>query len=301
MTEPASRRALMWITYPGTMAAAFLVNAALLATGLSVTVSAYAAILLGATAVTVWEIVIPYERSWRPSGSDIRNDLVFMVTVQMLLPQLLLLFVGVTLVRYLETLDISITQLWPRSLPLALQVGIMLLAAELLRYWMHVAAHNTAILWRLHAIHHSPSKLYWLNVGRFHPVEKALQFLLDSLPFILLGVGADVLALYLIFYAVNGFFQHSNIDARYGILNYVISSSELHHWHHSKLIHESNRNYGNNLIVWDLVFGTWFLPRHRRVGDLGLLNPDYPMTFLGQMTAPLTPHLDKKGAPAHVD
>ncbi len=33
-----------------------------------------------------------------------------------------------------------------------------------------------APLWRLHEVHHSPDILYTLNVGRFHPLEKALHF-----------------------------------------------------------------------------------------------------------------------------
>ena len=170
----------------------------------------------------------------------------------------------------------------------------MLLVAEFFRYWLHIAAHNTKFLWRFHAVHHSPHKLYWLNVGRFHPIEKAFQFMLDMLPFILVGVGESVLVLYFVFYAVNGFFQHSNVDARYGVLNYVVSGAELHRWHHSKLIEESNRNYGNNLIVWDLLFGSWFLPRNRRVGDLGLINRNYPLDFASQMKTPFAPGLDKE-------
>jgi len=74
----------------------------------------------------------------------------------------------------------------------------------------------------------------------------------------------------------------------------VISSAELHRWHHSKLIHESNRNYGNNLILWDLLFGSWFLPRDRRVGDLGLINRDYPLDFESQMKTPFAAGLDKQ-------
>ena len=66
---------------------------------------------------------------------------------------------------------------------------------------------------------------------------------------------------------------------------------------HSKLIKESNRNYGNNFIVWDLSSsGSWFLPKDRRVGDLGLLNPDYPLDFVSQLTTPLKPGLDKQRA-----
>lgn len=137
-------------------------------------------------------------------------------------------------------------------------------------------------------MHHSPQKLYWLNVGRFHPLDKALQFLLDALPFMLLGVGESVIALYFVFYAVNGFFQHSNIQMKFGLLNYIISSAELHRWHHSRVAAESNSNYGNNLIIWDLIFGTRFLPDDREIHELGLKNRYYPMTFSEQMRTPLT-------------
>ena len=95
-----------------------------------------------------------------------------------------------------------------------------------------------------------------------------------------------VATLEIVFYAINGFFQHSNIRLRFGVLNYLISSAELHRWHHSRVVGESNRNYGNNVIVWDLLFGTWYLPRERQVDRLGLTGRDYPTGFLGQLVAP---------------
>ena len=101
---------------------------------------------------------------------------------------------SLTLLAYLDPFALA-TWLWPSTQPLVVQVALMLLVAELLRYPLHVAAHNTKILWRLHAVHHSPKKLYWLNVGRFHPAEKALQYVRDTLPFILVGVGEEAVAL----------------------------------------------------------------------------------------------------------
>jgi len=284
------RDVLAWAAYPSTMVGAFMVNAALLSAGLPILVGSYVAAAFAAGAVMFFEFMIPYDKAWQPRWTDVKNDLFFMVAVQMVLPQLVGLFLALTLLGYLEPM----AQLWPSALPLALQVALMLLLAELLRYPLHIAAHNTKTLWRLHAVHHSPKKLYWLNVGRFHPVEKTMQYALDTLPFILVGVGVEAVALYFVFYAVNGFYQHSNVNVRYGPLNYLVSGPELHRWHHSKLVHESNRNYGNNLIVWDLIFGTWFFPKHARVGDLGLMNRNYPLNFLSQMVAPLTPGLDKK-------
>jgi sterol desaturase/sphingolipid hydroxylase (fatty acid hydroxylase superfamily) len=132
-----------------------------------------------------------------------------------------------------------------------------------------------------------------VNVGRFHPIEKAIQYLFDALPFIILGVSEEVLALYFVFYGINGFFQHCNIELRLGWLNYVVSGPELHRWHHSRKTRESNSNYGNNLIVWDIIFRTYFLPKDQMVGDLGLLNPNYPLGFLSQMKTPFIKGIDK--------
>jgi len=279
-------RLLPWIAYPGTLALAIAAHLALLQTGYPLLTSTYLPVLAGALLVTGLETVIPYEPAWRPGRADIANDTLFMLVVQVLLPRLLALVAVLAVIEPLRDLQSGIAALWPHHWPLAGQLLLMLLAAELLRYWLHRLAHTWAPLWRLHAVHHSPEKLYWLNVGRFHPLEKTLQFLLDALPFMLLGVSEQVIALYFVFYSINGFFQHSNIRLRYGVLNYLVSSAELHRWHHSRLSAESNHNYGNNLILWDLVFGTWFLPQRRSITDIGLQNRAYPTSFVAQLRSP---------------
>jgi sterol desaturase/sphingolipid hydroxylase (fatty acid hydroxylase superfamily) len=69
-------------------------------------------------------------------------------------------------------------------------------------------------------------------------------------------------------------------------LNYIVGSAETHHWHHSRLPREANANYGNTVIIWDLLFGTWFLPAGREVAELGLKEREYPRTFLRLLRAP---------------
>ena len=82
-------------------------------------------------------------------------------------------------------------------------------------------------------------------------------------------------------------FQHCNLDLRLGPLNWIFSMAELHRWHHSTLIVESNRNYGQELIVWDAVFGTRFLPPGReppeRIGIPDL--PRFPTGYLAHLSS----------------
>ena len=159
---------------------------------------------------------------------------------------------------------------------------------ELGQYWVHRLQHETDLLWRIHALHHSAPRLYWLNAARFHPFDIGLNAIAANFVLILLGAGLDVLVLWLLFSAIHGIFQHANIPVRIGPLNWLFSMTELHRWHHSRLVEESNRNYGQNLIVWDVVFGTRFLPADREPSrDIGLSDlPAFPMRYLAQLASP---------------
>ena len=279
-------------SYPVVLGSGFAVYAALASRGWPVTGASYAAVLIGAVLVTLHELRLPYRTQWRPSASDVGTDALFMAVVQAALPLLLSFTLVVALAGLLDAGGLSVSGLWPHDIPIAAQVCLMLLAADFPRYWLHRAFHRFAPMWRLHAVHHSPHRLYWLNVGRFHPIEKAVQYTVDALPFVLMGVAPQVLAAYFVFYAINGFFQHSNCEVRLGLLNYIVSGPELHRWHHSERSEESDHNFGNNLIIWDVLFRTRFLPPDREVGPLGLRNRAYPPGFLAQMRTPFVKGLE---------
>jgi len=271
--------------YPAAIAGAFGLFAALQGAGAPLVVSTYVPILVTAAVITWMELRFPHRGEWLPAKGEVATDLTFMAVVQLALPPLAGFMFAYGLIEPARSLDLPLQSLWPHGWPIWIQGALMVLAVDFLRYWLHRAAHENAALWRLHSVHHSVEQLYWLNTARFHPLEKTLQMMLDSVPFLLMGVDARVLSLYYLAYATNGFFQHSNIRLRYGVLNYIVGSAETHRWHHSREPREANANYGNTVIVWDLVFGTWFLPAGREVGRLGLHDP-LPRSFVGLMKAP---------------
>jgi len=257
-------------------------------------IATYLPVIVGAVMIAGLEWTYPYKQQWWAEKQEWVQDAIFMGLIQGVFPKIVAVAVLFSLSQVLHTQDILVKGWWPTHWPVPLQMLLMMVAADGLRYWLHRWAHEWEPLWRFHAVHHSPHKLYWLNVGRFHPIDKGLQLCLDTLPFLLLGVGEEVLGLYVVCYAINGFFQHCNSDLRLGPLNYLISGPELHRWHHSMVKHESNHNYGNNLIIWDLLFGSWYFPTEREVQDLGLVNRAYPSAFLEQMTVPFIPGADKR-------
>ncbi len=278
-------------SYPVIIFAGFALYMTFAEVGLDVRVASYGAALAGVCFIVLHEVVLPYRKDWRPPAEDVRTDTLFLIVVQVAIPYLLAITVVIGLAGAIQAAGLTVNIFWPHNLPVVLQVALMLLAADFMRYWLHRAFHRYPLMWRLHAVHHSPPQLYTINVGRFHPVEKSIQYALDTLPFALLAVAPEVLAAYFVFYALNGFFQHSNCRVYLGPLNYIVAGPELHRWHHSRRGREMNSNFGNNLIVWDTLFKTRFLPEDRDVETIGIRNRRYPMGFFVQMRSPFVREL----------
>ncbi len=244
--------------------------------------------------IWAWEFILPYRAHWNKSDGDLGTDAIHL-TVSGLLTKFikpLYIFLLIPAVGFLGS-RFGSDELWPHHWNLVAQLALVLVLCEFGRYWFHRFAHSVPWLWNLHAVHHSPNRLYWLNAGRFHPLERFYLQIPELLPFILLNPSEPILMMYLVLNSAHGFYQHANIQTRIGPLNYVFSMSELHRWHHSKVIEQSDNNFGNILILWDLVFGTFYLPRDKEVGSIGLLNPDYPKNYIGQIIAPFQHRRDK--------
>jgi len=273
---------LPYLWYPLFLTGAIVAFGVALSAGAHPLLAAYPPIIVTGLAIVLLEQRFIERPDWRPTWRDVKSDLAFMAAVQIAVPRLLGAAAVILLAGWMH--DRAASGLWPHDWPLAVQVLLMVLLVDLMRYWLHRACHDWPLLWRLHEVHHSPDILYVVNVGRFHPFEKALHFCFDSVPFLLLGVAPEVLAGYFLLYSVNGFFQHSNLCLRYGWLNYVVGSAETHRWHHARDAAMANCNFGNTTIVWDLLFRTWYLPGP--VGDIGIMDRGYPKGFRAQMLAP---------------
>jgi sterol desaturase/sphingolipid hydroxylase (fatty acid hydroxylase superfamily) len=246
-------------------------------------------ILVGAAVlVAAGERLFPYRASWNRTQGDLAADAVYFpmtVIVNALLEP------GVKLLAVAGGAWLSSrigVGLWPATWPLPLQLGWACVIAELFDYFAHRVMHENAWLWRLHATHHSSSRLYWLNATRAHPGEMLFRGTIGILPLALLGAGQDVFILLAVVNIVVGLFQHANIDIALGPLSWVFSVGDLHRWHHSRARDEADSNYGNNFIFWDAVFGTRYLPRERtppeRIGIDGL--DGFPEDVVAQILSP---------------
>lgn len=258
---------------------------------------------VGLVAVAVAERLWPYHRRWNEGHGDLGTDLLHALvsgvgTTRLVKP--VTAVVGVVVAGMLSrTFGAA---LWPTGWPLLAQLALALVVVEFPQYWVHRWQHERDALWRFHATHHSAPRLYFLNAARFHPLDLGLLYFVGYLPLIALGCPEETIMLFALFDAVFGMLQHCNVDVRLGWWNRVFSMAEPHRWHHSRTIHEANTNYGSNLILWDLVFGTFFLPPDREPPEaIGIADmPAFPTTYLAQLATPFRWRSLPRTAPADV-
>jgi len=272
--------------FPVMMIAGLMMTHAFIASGMPMLVAAYLVIFTSMALMFLLESRFIYRPRWAKADNDVRTDMLHGAISYVLIPLLEKPLLIVLLAGSADWLSRQFGgQLWPDDWPLWAQLILALLASDAGRYWGHRLAHEVPFLWRFHAVHHSPKRLYWLNAVRQHPVDRIWFYFTEIIGLILLGAHGEVIALYAVFNAIHGFFQHTNIDVRLGPLNWIVNVAELHRWHHSVRPDDSNNNYGNNLIVFDVLFGTRYLPPDD-VDQIGLINRDYPQTYWQQFLAP---------------
>jgi ornithine lipid hydroxylase len=278
-----------WGFFPVVLGGAIAAMVLMMDRGVSPVVALVLVEAVAAGVVIAAEHAFPFEPRWnRPQGdlgADIGHAAVSGTSAQRVLPALLQPVAVAAGGAISAALGGSV---WPVHWPWVGQLALALLVAELFQYWLHRLQHERDGLWRFHAVHHSAPRLYWLNAARFHPVDLWALYAVGYVPLIALGCPEPVLALFAMFDAVFGFLQHSNVDVRLGPLNHVFSMAEPHRWHHSRVLEEANSNYGSNLLVWDHVFGTYFLPSERRPpSEIGIdALPHFPRGYLAQLAAP---------------
>lgn len=205
----------------------------------------------GMAFVQLMELVHERHEGWRINGKELATDVFYM---------LLMVFAIQALVRVAfegplgdAKAALGISTPWLMQLPFMVQVIAIMLIYELGQYWMHRFMHNSDVLC---APHHHVTQLNALKGFVGNPIELflislSILALLDcELNAILAAIfGLNAIALY----------AHANIRSDPPIWFSLFFTTIRHHsLHHTALSYEDTRcNYGNSVILWDRVFGTF--------------------------------------------
>ena len=281
------RTLLSYALWPALMAAAIIGNYFAMRTAvpmfwLNVNYFSLAAALL------LFERAMPHERAWLADdgqlGPDLGHTLLSKASVQALV-------IAPAAMGAISITDLSPATWWPAQSPLVLQILLGLGAAECGFYVAHRLGHEWPLMWRFHAVHHSVKRLWLVNTGRFHVIDTLVKVAFGVAIALVIGAPKEIVVWVSAVTGFIGLLTHANVEMRGGLLSYVFNTPDLHRWHHSMVPAEGNRNYGENLMFLDQLFGTFFYPAERRPPiAIGISEP-MPPTFGQQILHPFRPRV----------
>ncbi|HEY4120343.1 MAG TPA: sterol desaturase family protein [Byssovorax sp.] len=173
---------------------------------------------------------------------------------------------------------------WVTTLPAPLAFVLMLLVGDLLGYWTHRALHARP-LWRVHVVHHATRELDWLSASRNHPLNEIVTRLFQVVPLFLLGFRGKPVAAVAPVFALYAVALHANVSWDFGPLRYVLASPRFHRWHHADDPALRDKNFANLFPIWDLMFGTFHMPRGAQPTSFGVRDRT-PTSLVGELVSP---------------
>lgn len=171
------------------------------------------------------------------------------------------------------------------QLPLWVQAILFLVASDLLLYWFHRMYHGGEF-WKYHAIHHSSEEVEWISAARFHPVNLFLGTVAVDVVLLMAGISPNIMLWVGPFTTFHSAFVHANLNWTLGPFKYVIATPVFHRWHHTSLEQGGNTNFAGTFPLWDILFGTFRMPKGELPDNYGVDGEPLPKEIGGQLAYP---------------
>jgi sterol desaturase/sphingolipid hydroxylase (fatty acid hydroxylase superfamily) len=134
--------------------------------------------------------------------------------------------------------------------------GLLFLLNEFLYYWFHRISHKNKFLWAVHVNHHSSEKLNFTTAARV-PFFNLILHNIFWIPLLFLGFNPLMIFTVENISFLFAFFQHTETIKKIPYVEYLFNTPSHHRVHHSTNDKYINKNYGNTLIIFDRIFGTF--------------------------------------------
>lgn len=166
----------------------------------------------------------------------------------------------------------------------AIKPGVLLwillfILTDFVWYWYHRLAHEINLFWMAHVVHHQSEDFNYTASARITVFQ---AFIRTSFWAILpiLGFPAGMITSLLLVHGLYPFFIHTRLIGKLGILEYILVTPSHHRVHHASDEKYLDKNYGDVLIIWDKLFGTF--KKEEEEPKYGLTKPLKTYSFLWQ-------------------
>jgi len=172
-------------------------------------------------------------------------------------------------------------------MPYWAQCAFYLVVSDFLHYWIHRGFHFGP-LWKYHAVHHSSEELEWISAARFHPLNQLADAIFIDVALLLAGVSPRIFLIIAPFNVFSSGLVHANLNWTFGPLKYVFASPVFHRWHHTLPDQGGERNFAGTFSLFDVMFGTFYMPEHALPERYGVDIRQFPQSFGTQFIYPFT-------------
>ncbi|MFN4314459.1 MAG: sterol desaturase family protein [Chitinophagaceae bacterium] len=156
---------------------------------------------------------------------------------------------------------------------------LLFVLTDLVWYWYHRVGHKVNLFWSFHVVHHQSDDFNFTVAARITVFQAAARCLFWSiLP--LVGFPPEMITLLLLVHGTYPFFTHTQLVGRLGVLEYLFVTPSHHRVHHSSNPCYLDKNFGDVLIIWDKIFGTF--AKENEVPVYGITKPLNSHSFLWQ-------------------
>lgn len=163
--------------------------------------------------------------------------------------------------------------------PSVLMWILLFLATDFVWYWYHRLAHEVNLLWSVHVIHHQSEHFNYTVSTRITIFQAVVRTgFWAVLPII--GFPPEMITVMLLVHGTYPFFTHTRLIGKLGILEYLFVTPSHHRVHHASNEQYLDKNYGDMLIIWDKLFGTFV--EEKEEPSFGLTKPLESHSFLWQ-------------------
>jgi sterol desaturase/sphingolipid hydroxylase (fatty acid hydroxylase superfamily) len=176
---------------------------------------------------------------------------------------------------------------WPASLI------VLVLIHDLYRYWLHRLQHAIPVLWALHSFHHSAEALTVVTGARHYWLLAAIELAVMPVFVILFEVPPSMGLLIGLIYAFPDGCSHLNYRIDLGRFVTWLNNPQWHRIHHSVQPEHANKNFCSLLPLFDVIFGTAWVPARDEYPISGLTPRESPKFWEG-MLWPLRSHLFRR-------
>lgn len=134
---------------------------------------------------------------------------------------------------------------------------LLLLGIDFIFYWVHRWGHSINIMWAAHSPHHSAEEMNFFVALRASVTQRLFSFFFFW-PFTIIGFKPADIYMMTALHLFISFLHHTEfIPKLWTWIEYIFTTPSHHRVHHGINFKYLDKNFGEFLIIWDRLFGTY--------------------------------------------